>query len=67
MKYSVHLIDSNGNGSYLSFNGKREWKTKAIAIKHAKDIQVLIDKGKNIFDAVIVEVEDEFMDVVWRK
>lgn len=63
MKYRVYLIDSNGQGSYLSFKGKTAWKTKSIAIRHAKDIQTLIDKGKNIFDAVIVEVHNEYNDI----
>lgn len=65
MKYSVHLIDSNGNGSYLSFKGKTSWKTKAIAIKHARDIQEAIDKGLNIWNTICVSVEDENGKIVW--
>lgn len=65
MKYSVHLIDANGNGSYLSFKGKAAWKTKAIAIKHAKDIQEVIDKGLNIWDTICVSVEDDNGKIVW--
>lgn len=44
MKYSVHLIDEQGQGSYLSVKGKVEWKTKSIAVKHAKDMTCLIGK-----------------------
>ena len=62
--YSVHLIDSNVNGSYLSVKGKTQWKTKKTAVKYAKNIQEAIDKGLNIWDIVIVEVENEFGELV---
>ena len=62
--YSVHLIDSNGNGSYLSVKGKTQWKTKKTAVKHAKNIQEAIDKGLNIWDTIIVEVENEFGELI---
>ena len=62
--FSVHLIDSKGNGSYLSVKGKTQWKTKKIAIKHARDIQEAINKGINMWDVVIVEVENEFGELV---
>ena len=62
--YSVHLIDSNGNGSYLSVKGKTQWKTKKTAVKHAKNIQEAIDKGLNIWDTAIVEVENEFGELI---
>lgn len=28
MLYSIHLLDDNGKGTYLSIKGKSEWKTK---------------------------------------
>jgi len=62
--YSVHLIDSKGEGSYLSVKGKTQWKTKKIAVNHAKDIKEAIDKGLNIWDTVIVEVENEFGQLI---
>ena len=62
--YSVHLIDSNGNGYYLSVKGKTQWKTKKTAVKHAKNIQEAIDKGLNIWDTIIVEVENEFGELI---
>ena len=62
--YSVHLIDSKGNGSYLSVKGKTKWKTKRTAVKHAKNIQEAIDKGLNIWDTAIVEVENEFGELI---
>lgn len=58
-KFSVHLLYENGHSSCLSVKGCIEWKTKRAAIKHAKDMQTLIDKGR-CFDGVIaVHVEDE--------
>jgi hypothetical protein len=62
--YSVHLISSRGEGSYLSFKGKSEWKTKRIALKHAYDIWAIIVKGRNLWNAEIVEVENEFGELV---
>ena len=62
--FSVHLIDSKGNGSYLSVKGKTQWKTKKVAVNHAKNIKEAIDKGLNIWDAVIVEVENEFGELI---
>jgi len=62
--YSVHLIDSKGNGSYLSVKGKTQWKTKKIAVNHAKDIKEAIDKGLDIWGTVIVEVENEFGELI---
>lgn len=58
--YSVHLIDENGNGSYLSVKGKTEWKTKRIAEKHASDIRGIISR-KGSFGhskAIIADVEE---------
>ena len=60
MKYSVHLIDANGKGSYLSVKGRTYWG-KRTALKHAKDVA---STKKPVFDAVIVEVEDDFGFVV---
>jgi len=62
--YSVHLIDSKGEGSYLSVKGKTQWKTKKIAVNHAKDIKEAIDKGLDIWGTVIVEVENEFGELI---
>lgn len=62
--YSVHLINSKGEGSYLSVKGRSEWKTKATAKKHADDIRAVIAKGRNIFDAVCVDVENEFGEIL---
>lgn len=60
MKYSVHIITAYGKGSYLSVNGRTYWG-KRTAIKHAKDI---ISTKNKVFDAEIVEVEDDFGMVV---
>ena len=62
--YSVHLIDSKGNVSYLSVKGKTQWKTKKVAVKHAKNIKEAIDKGLNVWNTVIVEVENEFGELI---
>jgi len=64
MTYSVHLLDENGNGSYLQFKNRTAWKTKRVAKRHAADIRTLIDKGKNIFNAVDVWVENEFGEII---
>ena len=62
--YSVLLIDSHGEGSYLSVKGKTQWKTKKTAVSHAKNIKEAIDKGLNIWDTVIIEVENEFGELI---
>ena len=62
--YSVLLIDSHGEGSYLSVKGKTQWKTKKVAVNHAKDIKEAIDKGLMMWDTVIVEVENEFGELI---
>lgn len=63
MLYSIHLLDDNGKGVYLSIKGKSKWKTKRIAIKHLKDIQSLISKGK--FDNyIIAELENEYGELI---
>jgi hypothetical protein len=59
MNYSVRLTIDTG-GCYLSVKDKTSWKTKAVAVRHARDIASLINKGKNIYGAYHVEVEDEF-------
>lgn len=59
MSYSVRLTTDTG-GTYLSVRGRHTWKTKAVAVRHARDVATLINKGKNIFNAHHVEVEDEF-------
>jgi hypothetical protein len=61
MKYSVHMISETGSGCYLSVKGRTEWKTKKCAIRHAKDIA---DTKTHLFGCVIVEVENEFGEVV---
>ena len=60
MKYSVHLIDENGKGPYLSVKGRTSWG-KRTAMKHAHDIA---STKAPVFDAVIIEVEDEHGRVV---
>ena len=60
MMYSIHLINSRGDGSYLSVRGRTRWG-KHTALKHARDI---VSTRAPVFDAVIVEVEDEFGMVV---
>ena len=60
MKYSVHLIDENGKGPYLSVRGRTRWG-KRTALKHAHDIA---STKAPVFDAVIVEVEDDLGMVV---
>ena len=60
MKYSVHLIDADGKGSYLSVKGRTYW-SKPTALKYAKDVA---STKKPVFDSVIIEVEDDFGFVV---
>ena len=60
MKYSVHLIDANGKGSYLSAKDRTYW-SKRTALKYAQDVA---STKKPVFDAVIIEVEDDFGFVV---
>ena len=59
-KYSVHLLYENGTSSCLSVKNRTEWKTKQAAIRHAKDMQTLIDKGRCFNGVIAVHVEDEF-------
>ena len=60
MKYSIHLIDANGKGPYLSVKGRTYW-SKPTALKYAKDEATT---KKPVFVAVIIEVEDDFGFVV---
>ena len=60
MKYSVHLIDESGKGSYLSVKGRTSWG-KRTAMKHAHDIA---STKAPVFGAAIIEVEDDFGFVV---
>lgn len=61
MRYSVHLIDAAGRGSYLSVKGRISWKTKRIAIQHADSIRGC----KNMpWSTAAVDVENEFGEVV---
>ena len=48
----------------LSVKGKSQWKTKKAAVNHAKDIKEAIDKGLTMWDTVIVEVENEFGELI---
>jgi hypothetical protein len=57
--YSVKLITENGQGLYLSVKGRTSWKTKRIAQAHAKYIQTCIDKRRNLWNAVSVEVKED--------
>jgi hypothetical protein len=59
--FSVHLINSNGQGSYLSVKSKSEWKTKRTAVKHANDIKACKHMPWN---TMTVEVENEFGEVL---
>jgi hypothetical protein len=61
MYYSVKLINSKGEASYLSVKNRTSWKTKRIAVKHKRDIEACKHKP---FDTVIVELENEFGDFV---
>ena len=60
MKYSVHLINSRGDGSYLSVKGRMFWG-KRTALKHARGIA---STKAPVFGAIILEVEDEHGRVV---
>ena len=60
MKYSVHLINENGKGSYLSICGRTSW-SKRMALKHARDIA---STKALVFGAVIIEAEDEHGRIV---
>ena len=60
MMYSIHLINSRGDGSYLSVRGRTRWGKRA-ALEHAK---IIILTRAPVFDAVIAEVEDDFGFVV---
>lgn len=57
-KYCVFILSVDGRGSYLSVKGRTEWKTKRIAEKHAADIRAVIEKGRNVFNAVDCRVEE---------
>lgn len=58
--YSIHLIDGNGNGAYLSVKGRTEWKTKRIAEKHASDIRSIISRKGSFGQsrAIFVDIEE---------
>ena len=62
MMYSIHLINSRGDGQgpYLSVKGRTFWG-KRTALKHAHDIA---STRAPVFDSVIIEVEDEHGRVV---
>lgn len=62
--YSVRILNENGNGSYLSVKGKSTWKTKATAIKHAKDIIAINNKSHRFAGMVEASVEDEYGETV---
>lgn len=58
-KYSVHLIDERGNGSYLKVRDRTSW-SKRTAQRHASDMRALIAKGRGLPGIVVVDVENEF-------
>ena len=60
MKYSVHLINSRGDGPLLSVRGRTRWG-KRTALKHAHDIA---STKAPVFDTVIIAVEDEYRRAV---
>lgn len=60
-RYSVHLIDDRGQGSYLQVKGRAEWKTKRTAKKHALGIAACKVKPWN---TVRIEIENEFLELV---
>lgn len=62
--YSVHIINENGHGSYLSVKDKTEWKTKATAIKHAKDIISIKNKSGRFKGMLVVHVENQYGQVI---
>lgn len=62
--YSVHILNENGHGSYLSAKGKSTWKTKAIAIKHAKDIIAIKNKSHRFAGMIEASVEDEHGETI---
>lgn len=67
--YSIHLLYDDGRGSYLSVKGRSTWKTKKIAVKHAKDIICAVGKGGAFSNIVEITIENEFCETVqniWR-
>ena len=71
MEYSVYMLCSNGLGHYLSIKGRVEWKTKAIAIKHAQATLPACKSGFGRYkggEVVEVSVLDTYGDEVksWR-
>ena len=63
--YSIHIINENGHGSYLSVKDKTEWKTKATAIKHAKDIINIKNKSGRFKGMLVVHVENQHGQVIY--
>lgn len=59
--YSIHLIDENGKDSYLSVKGRTQWKTKNIAVKHARTIMSCKNPPYN---TVFIEIQDVYGFVV---
>ena len=64
MKYSIHLINEDGKGSYLSVKGKSEWTTLSIAKKHCDDVRACKGKG-GILNFSIAQVENEQGEIVY--
>jgi hypothetical protein len=64
MKYSIHLINYDGKGSYLSVKSKTEWATLSIAKAHCNDMRALKGKG-GILDFAIANVENQFGEIVY--
>lgn len=62
--YSVHLIDSKGNGGHLSVKDKSSWKTKKSAVKHAKDIANCKVKPWNTVAIEIINEQGELVQTI---
>jgi hypothetical protein len=60
MTYSIHLLYADGRGSYLSIKGRSEWKTRRVAINHARTMSQLKTRDGIMRDLVALEVEGEF-------
>jgi hypothetical protein len=64
MKYSIHLINEDGKGSYLSVKGRTEWKSLPIAKKHCDNVRAVKGKG-GILNFSIAQVENEQGEIVY--
>ncbi len=63
--YFIHLLyDESKRNSYLEIKQRDRWKTKSIAINHAKVMSEINSRAGIMSGLVCVEVEDEFGEVV---